>query len=267
MSFEIGDVSSMIVQRSLTSATKNVEASMVKLSYGKQMTAMENAANLIISESLESQRRGSMQAIQNAQDGLNMLSTAEAGLSSTSENLQRVRELTIQRENETYNENDRAAIDSEINVLMEEIDRVSAATSYNDINLLDGSSGDVSLQIGANSEEATNVLNVSGVLKSSSSSDLDLDPSANDFLDKIDAAISEVSGRRSDIGAAQNRLESAIDSLYVQNENITASQSRIIDTDIATEVSKLTQNQILQEASVSLLAQANQSASIASILL
>ena len=266
MSFEIGDVSSMIVQRSLANSTKNLEASMVKLSYGKQMSAAENAANLIISENMEMERRGSMQAIQNAQDGMNMLATAEGGLSSTTENLQRVRELAIQRENGTYSENDKAAIDSEINALMEEIDRNSASTSFNGTQLLDGSA-DVTLQIGANSDEATNSLDVNGVLKATSSSDLELDPSTDDFLDKIDSAISDVTGRRSELGAMQNRLESTIESLFVQNENITASQSRIIDVDVAAESSKLTQNQILQNASASLLAQANQSASIASTLL
>jgi len=269
MSFEINGTASLVLQRSLKNASKEIEASMLKLSYGKQTKAVEDAANLIISEEMEAQRRGSMQAAENAQTGINMLSTAESALGSINDNMQRIRELKIQRENGTYGEEDRAAIDAEIGQLTEEIDRVAESTSFNDIKLLDGSNTDVSLQIGPDGDVDTNVLNLGDTLGSGvKTSDFGLGaPSEPDFLDKLDDAINTVNGKRADIGAQQNRLQSAVNNLYVRNENITAAQSRIIDTDVAAEVSNLTQNQILQNSSALLLAQANQSASIASILL
>ncbi|HSA06489.1 MAG TPA: flagellin [Candidatus Gastranaerophilales bacterium] len=267
MGFEINDIGSSILLDSLAIASKEVEASLVKISHGKQTSAMENAANLMISEEMETQRRGSLQAIENAQNGMNMLSTAESGLSSVNDNLQKIRELAVQRENGTLNENDRAAIDSEIDALADEIDRVSQSTAYNKITLLDGSNDDITLQIGANSEEETNSVNISDSLGSVSSNNLKADKNNPDFLDKIDNALSGINSKRATIGAMSNRLESAVNSLFVQNHNITASQSRIIDVDIAAEVSKLTQNQILQQASTSLFAQANQSASFAMSLL
>jgi len=267
MGFEINDSTSMIVQRSLANATKETEASMVRLSHGKQTKAVENAANMMIAEGMESQRRGSQQAIQNAQMGMNMLSIAESGLSSIGENVQRIRELTVQRENDTLGEQEKAAINNEIDALTEEIDRTAKSTAYNDTKLLDGSSQDTSLQIGPNSEEGTNTLDIGDALSSVSSSELGLDRNAPDFLDRIDSALTEINSNRSKIGAMTNRLESGINSLSIQTENLTASQSRIRDVDVASEASRLTQSQILQQSSTSLLAQANQSASIASILI
>ncbi len=267
MSFEINEVTSLILQNSLKSATEEAEKSMVRLSHGKQVQAMENAANMMIAEGMESQRRGSRQAIENAQTGMNMLSTAESGLSGINDNLQRVRELAVQRENGTLSNADRSAIDSEIDALTEEIDRVAKSTSYGDQKLLDGSSGEVTLQVGPNSEAETNSVKIGDALSSVSSTDLGLDKTSPGFLSQIDNALDSINSKRSDIGAMSNRLESTIDSLYVQNENLTASQSRIIDVDVAEETSKLTQSQILQNSSASLLAQANQSPSIASLLL
>ena len=267
MSFEINDVTSQILQHHLQAASKDLETSLVRISYGEQTKAAENAANLMISEGMESQRRGSMQAIQNAQMGSNMLSIAESGLSSISDNMQRIRELEIQRRNDTLGEEEKAAIESEMDALTEEIDRVAASTSYNDIKLLDGSSDDITLQTGPNAEEETNTLNVGEALGSVSSGSLELNRDDPDFLDKIDNALDTINSKRSQIGAMSNRIESSINSLYIQNENLTASQSRIIDVDVAAEASKMTQSQILQQASVSLLAQANQSPSLAAMLL
>lgn len=269
MSFEINETSSSILQRSLAASTKNLQASMLKLSYGQKQSSIEDAANLIISEEMEAQRRGSMQAVENAQTGMNMLSTAESGLSTINDNLQKIRELSIQRANDTYSDEDKAAMDQEISALTAEIDRTAKTTSFNKQALLDGSSSDVNLQIGANSDKETNTINFKGAFDGGvSSSDLNIgSPDDPDFLKNIDNALNDVNSRRSDIGATYNRLDGIVNSLYVQNENITAAQSRIRDVDVATEVSKLTQNQILQSSSATLLAQANQSASIASILL
>lgn len=258
----------LILQHSLKKTSKELESITTRLSYGKQTKAVENAANLMISESMESQRRGSQQAMENAQEGMNMLATAESGLSSVSENLQRIRELSLQRKNGTNGDAEKAAIDQEINALTEEIDRVAGSTSFNNVNLLDGSATDVTLQVGPNGEENTNTTKVESPLGSAKSSDLGLgSPSDEDFLDKIDNALRDVTGRRADIGAKQNGLESTINSLQVREENITSSQSRLIDVDVAKEMSKMTQNQILQNATVSLMAQANQTPQIAQTLL
>lgn len=268
MSFEINESTSILLQRSLSTAQKNLETSIAKIAYGEQKNAIEDAANLIISEEMEAKKRGSQQAIENAQTASNLLSTAESGLSSINDNLQRVRELELQKSNGTYGEEDKAAIDAEISTLTEEIDRVASSTSFNGKQLLDGSASDTTFQIGADGQASTNTLQAGNGLNGGvTSGDLGLDPSAPDFQQKIDSAISSINEKRSDIGATQNRLNSAIDNLQVQNENITAAQSRITDTDVAAEVSRLTQNQILRDSSGSLLAQANQSAAAASILL
>ncbi len=267
MSFEITDTTSLILQNSLAEATKNAERSMIRLSHGEQTEAVENAANMLIAEGMESERRGAIQAAQNVQTGLNMLSTAESGLSSMSDNVQRIRELALQRENDTLGDEGKAAIDSEIDQLTQEIDRVAKSTSFSDQKLLDGSSSELTLQIGAGSDPDTNSLKVGDSMGAVSSSGLGLDRNAPDFIDRLDNALSTINSRRSEIGAMSGRLESAVSSLQVQTENITASQSLIRDVDIATEVSNLTQNQILQDASGSLLVQANQSASIANLLI
>jgi len=264
MSSGINEVSSLILQNSLSVSSKEIETSMIKLSAGKQSSAIEDAAKLMISEGLESQARGAEEASENVQEGMNMLSTADSGLSSISDNLQKIKDLNLQKENGTLNADDKRAIDDQISAMTDEIDRVANTTTFNNKNLLDGSSSDTTLQVGANSD---NTKNVGSPLQSSSVKALILDTSSPDFSKNVDDAIDTVNQRRSQIGALNNSLESTVNSLYTKNENLAASQSTLIDTDVAAEVSKLTQNQILQNASVSLLSQANQMPAIATILI
>lgn len=263
---EINNELSMILQRNLATSSKALEVSMVKMSMGKQQSAVEDAASFMIAEGMESQRRGSQQAMENTQIGMNMLQTAESGLGSINDNLQRIRELTVQRENGTLGDTERAAIDNEIGALRSEIDRVSESTSFNNIKLLDGSNPDLALQVGPNGEAETNRKNVGDALTGSSTDDLGLTDQTL-TLDQIDNAIGNVTKQRSEIGAVHNGLESTVNSLQIKTENLAAAESRLVDTDIAAEASKLAKNGILQNATGSLLAQANQSPAIAATLL
>ncbi|HBG49894.1 MAG TPA: flagellin [Cyanobacteria bacterium UBA9971] len=276
MGLEINtNVTSSIIQNNLALSQSEVEKSILKIATGKKLSAVEDAANLILAETLDAQARGSQTAIENSQTGINTLQTADAGLESTNENLQRIRELSVQAANGTYGEDERNAIKDEISALTDEINRVANSTSFNKQNLLDGSSSDLTLQTGPNGDPGENTINVGDALGSVKTDDLgllnsdDVKTSLNtsddfrSYIDSVDNALSRVTEQRSNIGAYQNRLESNINSMDITSENLIAAQSRIRDTDIASEMSKLTQNQILNSASASLLAQANQIPSIA----
>lgn len=276
MGLEINtNVSSSIIQRNLALSQSEVEKSILKIATGKKLSAVEDAANLILAETLDSQARGSQVAIENSQTGMNTLQVADSGLESTNENLQRIRELSVQAANGTYGENERQAIKDEISSLTDEINRVADTTSFNGQKLLDGSSTDLTLQTGPNGDASENTINVGDALGSVKADDLGLFSgdaiktslnTAADFagyIDKIDSALSNVTNQRSNIGAYQNRLESNINSMGTTQENLISAQSRIRDTDVAAEMSRLTQNQILNSASASLLAQANQIPNIA----
>jgi len=280
MGIEINNnVSSSIIKNNLALSQSEVEKSIIKIASGKKLSAVEDAANLILAETLDSQARGSQTAMENSQTGINALQTADAGLGSVNENLQRIRELSVQAANGTYGDDERDAIKNEISALTDEINRVANSTSFNKQNLLDGSSNNLTLQTGTNADSSKNSLNIGDALGSVKTEDLgllssdDLKTSLNtssdfaNYIDKIDSAISGVTGQRSNLGAYQNRLESNISSLGTTQENLISSQSRIRDTDIAAEMSKLTQNQILSSASASLLAQANQMPQIAMTLI
>jgi flagellin len=273
------NVSSILVQRSLQTSTGNIQDSLAKLSSGYRINkAADDAAGLTISQGLQSQARGAQTAADNAQSGVNLLQTAEGDLAIIQDNLQRIRDLTIQAANGTNGSAERTAIQSEVQQRVTEINRLSSSSEFNNINLLNGDNTTISLQIGANAG-SLNVIKIDGgtggtsPLSSAMASSLGLTTSLTDafatagaassFISEIDTAISEVSSRRSTIGSIQNRLGSAIQSLNVQYENMSASESRIRDVDVASEAANLTKNQILQQASATLLAQANQSPSIA----
>jgi len=274
------NVSSIMVQRSLGSSTDQISKSLEKLSTGYKINrAADDAAGLAISQSLLSQARGASQASANAQTGVNLLQTAEADLGIIQDNLQRIRDLTIQAANGTYGTTERNAIYSEVQARTEEIDRIAKSSTFNAIKLLDGSNTTLNLQIGSNSAASLNALSIGAPLGKATTSSLGLGDTATvssayatsakaaSFLSSIDAAITSVSTRRSQIGSLQNRLDTAIKSLAVKQENMESANSRIRDTDVAKEAANLTKNQILQQASASLLAQANQSPQIALSLL
>jgi len=274
------NVNSILVQRSLSNSTSEIGKSLQRLSTGYRINkAADDAAGLTISESLKSQARGSLVASQNAQAGVNLLQTAEGDLGIIQDNLQRIRDLAVQSANDTNGTSERNAIEAEVSQRLDEIDRLAKASKFNSISLLDGN-GSVKVQIGTNSESSTNSINVTpnetgkvNPLAKATASALGVSitagttlatfSAASAYIDKIDTAISTVSERRSTIGSIQNRLDSAIQSLSIKYENMSASESRIRDVDVAKEAAVLTKNQILQQASASLLAQANASPQVA----
>lgn len=275
------NVNSILVQRSLGTATTEIGKSLQRLSTGYRINkAADDAAGLTISESLRSQARGATVASQNAQAGVNLLQTAEGDLGIIQDNLQRIRDLAVQAANDTNGTSERNAIQAEVQQRTDEINRIAKASKFNSISLLDGN-GTVKLQIGSNSEASTNSINVTGgtvnPLASASSTSLGCNITAGTtfatssaaaaYIDKIDTAIATVSERRSTIGSVQNRLDSAIESLSVKYENMSASESRIRDVDVSKEAASLTKYQILQQASAQLLAQANQSPQVALTLI
>jgi flagellin len=267
------NVSSLLVQRSLSTATNGIGKSLERLSTGYKINrAGDDAAGLVISQGLQSQARGAEVASANAQTGVNLLQTAEGDLGIIQDNLQRIRDLTVQSSNGTYGTTERNAIKSEVNARINEIDRIAKSSAFNTIKLLNGSSTSISLQIGTNGDTALNTLSIGSPLTKATASGLSISnvdsffassAKSASFISVIDSAISTVSTRRSDIGSLQNRIESAIKSLSIKQENMSAADSRIRDVDVAKEAANLTKNQILQQASASLLAQANQAPSIA----
>ncbi|OGH94556.1 MAG: hypothetical protein A2039_08030 [Candidatus Melainabacteria bacterium GWA2_34_9] len=276
------NVNSILVQRSLGNSTSEIGKSLQRLSTGSRINkAADDAAGLTISESLRSQARGSQVASQNAQAGINLLQTAEGDLGIIQDNLQRIRDLAVQAANDTNGSSERTAIESEVQQRLDEITRISTASKFNTIGLLDGTASSLSLQIGAGSTASTNAINVStgtvNPLGNANASSLGVAltgtngvasaSAASAYIDIVDQAIADVSERRSTIGSIQNRLDSAIQSLSIKYENMSASESRIRDVDVAKEAASLTKNQILQQASATLLAQANQAPQVALALI
>ena len=279
------NVASLIAQRNLSSNTTSLSKSIERLSSGYRINrAADDAAGLSISENLRGTIRGNKQAINNIQDGINMLQIAESSLSVINENIQRIRELAVQAANDTNSSVEKDAILSEVNARLSDIDRIAKSSKFNNISLLNGTASAV-LQVGAGSELSTNTISIeNNVLSRATVSCIGTAASTNglalsetgatwtsdnirDYLDVLDAALSDVASRRSNIGAYQNRLESALSNLEVATENVQAAESRIRDLDIAKETSNMTKYQILQQASASVLAQANNMPSIALKLL
>jgi len=272
------NISSMISQRYLNQNTDGLAKSLERLSSGYRINhAGDDAAGLSLSEGLKSQIVGTEQAIDNIQDGINMLQIAEGGLEIIEENLQRMRELTVQAANGTYATAERQAILDEIQQRIDEIDRISRTTAYNEISLLDSTASSIVLQIGPNSapESTLDIKDAFGVINSTTlgirlddiTGDIWTGDEARAYLDNLDSAIKQVSSARSKIGAYQNRIECAEENLTIMDENLTASESRIKDTDIAKETSNLAKYQILQQTSASVLTQANQLTSVALTIL
>lgn len=237
--------------------------SLEKLSSGMRINrAGDDAAGLAISEKMRGQIRGLNQAIRNAQDGISLIQTAEGALNETHSILQRMRELAVQAANDTNTNADRQALQSEVNQLVEEINRIATTTQFNTKALLDGTVASTGLvfHIGANinqsitltiSDTQASALGLSGISISTQAS-------ANAAISTIDSAIQYISEVRAKLGAYQNRLEHTINNLGVSSENLTAAESRIRDVDMAKEMMAFTKNNILMQAATAMLAQANQ---------
>ena len=259
----------MVVQHNLTAMNSNrmlglttaaQAKSTEKLSSGYKVNrAADDAAGLAISEKMRRQIRGLTQASANAQDGVSMVQTAEGALNEVHDMLQRINELAVKGENGTLTTSDRSYINSEVQQLMSEIDRVASTTTFNEKNLLTGSCSNVDLQVGAEASQHINLkitaMNCSGLTLSGSATTA----TASGLLNKsCKNAIAALNKQRSDLGAIQNRLEHTISNLDNIVENTTSAESAIRDTDMATEMVKYSNNNILAQAGQSMLAQANQ---------
>ena len=272
------NISSLNAQRNLSNNTTRLGKSLEKLASGFRINrASDDAAGLQVSENLRTQVRGASKALDNTQDGINVLNLADGGLSVITDNLQRMRELTVQAANDTYDTAQRTAITQELDARAADITRISNATEFNGVFLLDGTAdgaGNFTLQVGANDVAANDTLDVgaTGAFAQVDAATLGVDAASTDVstnalalttLTAIDAAIVTVNTQRSTIGSTVNQLESAAQNLRQGVENLSASESRIRDVDVATESAELVRNQILQQASATVLSQANQSPSLA----
>ena len=253
------NVEAFNAQRQLVSNSDKLGKAMEKLSSGYRINrAGDDAAGLAISEKLRGQIGGLAQASRNASDAVSMVQTAEGALNEVHSMLQRVRELAVQYKNGTLSTNDRNSIQSEVDQLKAEIERIGAETNFNGIDLLKSASTTISFQVGAADTQQITVATISvGAQVVSTVYALSSVGSQTD-IQQIDDAINNISAARATFGAVQNRLEHTIANIASYQENLTASESRIRDADMASEMVAFTKFQILQQAGTSMLAQANQ---------
>ena len=261
------NVASINAQRNLRSTNLDMRKAMERLSSGSRINrAGDDAAGLAISENLRAQIRGYNMASRNADDGISLVQVAEGAMNETSSILARLRELGIQAASDTVGPNERRFLDVEYQNLLQEIERISKATEFNNQKLLDGSAPAMDVQIGIR-----NVPGVDRIVFDASKANVSVEGlglkglmigekmTAQESLQSIDAAITKTAGIRADFGALQNRLQSTINNLGVSTENLANAQSRVRDADLAVETSELSRNNIMLNAGMAVLAQANQS--------
>ena len=278
------NIMAMNSYRNLTATQNGLGKSLEKLSSGFRINrAADDAAGLGISEGLRAQVHGNKQAVRNAQDGISLVQTAEGALNEVHSMLQRMRTLAVQGANDSNSASNRKSINDELKQLRDEIGRIANVTEFNGTKLLNNADKSLNFQVGANADEdladPTKTLNVIKVKTADITKVKDaLDTPIGDLaafeaagsdqteatgkyqalLTAVDAQITKVSETRGEFGAVQNRFEHTINNLNVAVENLSASESRIRDTDMAEEMMTFTKNQILSQAGTAMLAQANQ---------
>ena len=262
------NLSALQAYNNLSRTSTSMANSMAKLSSGLRInTAADDAAGLTISEGLRAQVNGYGIAARNAQDGINLVQTADGALGEVHSILQRMRDLAVQGANDTNNDDSRKAIKAEADELGKELDRITNGTNFNGIDLLKG--GTSNFQVGAGgtandtitvtlADVATSVGTLSGTT-GATGFDVTSNTTAQTTIGDIDKAITAVSTERAGLGAAQNRLNHAMNIASVSAQNLAASQSHITDTDMALEMVNYTKSNILSQAGTAMLAQANQS--------
>jgi flagellin len=288
------NLSATFAQRQLNQQSGALDEAQQRLASGLRInSAADDAAGLAISEKMRTAQRGLNQAEANAQDGISVLQTAEGGLSSINDKLQRVRELSVQAANDSLTGDDRALIQEEVNELVDEIDRTASSVQFNNRQLLKNefstvdesgsvdtttSTGSLTFHIGANRNEtmtldtsdiATTTSSTLGVRDSGTSNAIQVTTQAlaESAIQIATTAINSISTTRASIGAVQNRLEGAIEFLQIQQENVQASESRIRDADVAQEAVNRTRANILVQAGTAVLAQSQQTPQLALQLL
>ena len=253
-------------QRHLVGSQRTMNKSMSQLASGSRINiAADDAAGLAISENMKAQIRSVRQANRNANDGISMIQTAEGGLNEISNIIVRLRELGIQAASDTVGETERGFLDKEVQQLKDEMQRIANVTTWGRTKLLDGSTPSFDFQVGIYNNEIEDRIsfdasNNIATLDSLGLTDVNYSTKegAQAALNSLDTAQTTVNGYRSNLGALQNRLTSTVDNLSVSEENLSAANSRIRDTDVAQAPAEMTRNSILLQASTSTLAQANQ---------
>lgn len=259
------NITSQAVQNNLRKISGKGDAELERLSSGSRITkAADDAAGLAIATNLEAQTKGLRQATRNANDGVSLIQTAEGGLNEVSNILVRLRELTIQSASDTVGDTERGFIENEYQQLMTEVDRISEATVFNGTQLLNGEgSGTLDFQVGAFAGEQNKISFDSSATNSSSDAigvagtSVTSKDDAIDSIESIDEAIDTVSGQRASLGAIQSRLQSTIANLEIQTINQDNAKSVIRDVDVARATSSLASVNVLKQAGISSLAQAN----------
>jgi flagellin len=264
----------MYAQRQTGSIQTDLQANIEKLSSGQRINrAADDASGLAVSEKMRSQIRGLNQAGQNIQNGVSFIQTTEGYLSETTDIVQRLRELSIQSSNGIYSSEDRMQIQVEVSQLVSEVNRVASQAQFNGMNILtgrfarDSATGPMQLQVGANVDQNAKIfigtmtaqaLGLSGTQGTANSMiSLSSVDGANMAIASLDSALKTINKQRADLGAYQNRFETAYKGVSVASENLQAAESRIRDTDMAQEMVSFTKNQILSQAGNAMLAQAN----------
>lgn len=259
------NVASINAQNQLGKSQSLSDQALQRLSSGLRInSAKDDAAGLAISTRFDAQIRGLTVAQRNANDGISLAQTAEGALNEITNNFQRIRELSVQSANATNSDADRLALDAEVQERLDEIDRIAGSTAFNGLNLLDGTFGAQNFQVGANTT-ANDVIEIdlstsvdsATAMGAPATSDVTTVANAEALIGSVDTALGAVNDLRGELGAVQNRFESTIANLGTAIENLSASNSRILDADFAAESAKLAKANVLQQAGISVLAQAN----------
>lgn len=260
------NISSIAAQRALGITKNNLDNNLRKMSSGERITrASDDAAGLAISEKLKAHIRGLRQAKRNSDDGVSLIQTAEGAINEISNIVIRLRELSIQAASDTVGETERGFSNIEFQNLLEEINRISKGTEFNGRKLLDGTGGLVEIQVGIHNDPMQDRIKYDSTDTDTTTESLALTgegiaskESAQLSLAKLDEALVRINGTRANLGALQNRLQSASNTIAIAEENFSAANSRIRDVDVAAETADMAKNNILTQAGVSVLAQANQ---------
>ena len=257
------NVASINTVRILDGSQKELTTSMERLSSGKRINhARDDAAGMAISSKMTSQVRGMNQAVRNTNDGISMVQTADGAMEGIADKLQRMRELAVQSANGIYSSSDRAALDIEFQALDDEIGRVANSVEFNGTTLL-ASTKTLTIQV-SYADDSTNgkidvdLTKVTSTGLSIATSSIGTQNASSTAIGSVDDALSVINSARATLGATQNRLETTVKDLKNNVENLSASRSRIQDADFASETAQLAKSQILQQAGMAMLAQANQ---------
>ena len=258
------NIASMNAQRNLTNSQNSLNVSLQRLSSGLRVnSAKDDAAGLAIAERMNAQVRGLTVGIRNAGDGISLAQTAEGALGSVTEAFQRMRELAVQSSNATNGTTDRTSLNAEFAQLGTEVGRILAGTEFNGIAILAGGAGAQDFQVGPNNTAndritvTTTDMAADGGVTGATGTNVTTSATAQAAIALVDTALDNINAERGTLGAAQSRIEIAVRSLEATKENTAAARGRIVDADFAAETANLTRSQILQQAGVAMLSQAN----------